>query len=77
MEIPTPPRAAATLAALARDRLTEASRTVAPWWNRHSRARLIRQMHARGLLADEHLMRTVAPRARSTDRPADVHDAPR
>jgi hypothetical protein len=43
----------------------------------YSRARLIRQMHASGLLSDEHLIRTQQMLALSADRPGDVHDAPR
>jgi hypothetical protein len=43
----------------------------------YSRARLIRQMHASGLLSDERLSRTQQMLALSADRPGDVHDAPR
>lgn len=73
MEIPTPPQAVAALAAFVRDRLAEVSGTFAPSARQlatvivgaaapfaptsYSRARLIRQMHASGLLTDEHLVR--------------------
>ena len=102
MDIPTPPKAAAALAAFLCDRLGEVSDTLGPLWSRrgdvevlpagggplpdrgpladravvaaarqlalvivgaaapfaptsYSRARLIRQMHASGLLTDEHV----------------------
>lgn len=96
MDLPTPPRAVAALAAFLRDRLGEMSETLGPLWGRrdavevlsagagphpdrsvvatarqlalvivgaaaplaptsYSRARLIRQMQASGLLTDEHV----------------------
>ena len=99
MQLPTPPRAVAALAAFLRERLADVSDSLAPLWVRrdgvdivpardresadysvvgaarqlamvivgaaaplattsYSRARLIRQMHASGLLSDEHLVRT-------------------
>ena len=99
VQLPTPPRAVAALAAFLRERLADVSDSLAPLWVRrdgvdivpardresadysvvgaarqlamvivgaaaplattsYSRARLIRQMHASGLLSDEHLVRT-------------------
>jgi hypothetical protein len=95
VDVPTPPKAVAALAAFLRDRLGDVSGTLAPIWSRtgnghaegaalpdrsvvaaarqlalvivgaaaplastsYSRARLIRQMHASGLLTDEHVRR--------------------
>jgi hypothetical protein len=115
MDLPTPPRAVAALAAFVRERLAEVSDTLTPLRNRregevvtaarrgqpdgsvlaaarqfamvlvgaaapfattsYSRARLIRQMHASGLLSDEHAVR--AERLLELAAPDDASGAPR
>ena len=64
MDVPSPTQAVAALASFVRDRLLGVSTTMAPVLSittaaepfapsSYSRARLIRQMHATGLLADD------------------------
>jgi hypothetical protein len=109
MDIPTPPRALAALAAFVRDRLAEVSDTLNPLWKTlegaspadksvvatarqfattvvgaaapfaptsYSRARLIRQMHASGLLSADEARRTATALGAEYHPDGDVYGAP-